>query len=166
MPENQRNTSPIPHHMNHQIKLSTLQQQSLENLLDNHWEDEDIWHPRQILSSLKVPGTELIYLTANQKQHWDSFILGRTLGEEAEILFLFVHPNFRRQGRARELMMFFFKSLQAKRINRCFLEVNPKNQSAINLYTKAGFSTIGTRKNYYKDGSPCWVMERNHESII
>ena len=62
-----------------------------------------------------------------------------------------VHPDFRRQGVARALILALTEELK-KRGSHCLtLEVRASNAPAIALYEKLGFSQAGLRKNYYRD---------------
>lgn len=40
------------------------------------------------------------------------------------------------------------------------LEVNEENKSAINLYKKYGFQTIGIRKKYYNNKFDAYIMTK------
>lgn len=73
--------------------------------------------------------------------------------EEAHITTFSVHPNFRRQGIAKFMMLDLINECYKKKIKYITLEVRESNVPAISLYDKFGFSTIGTRKNYYQDNN-------------
>jgi ribosomal-protein-alanine N-acetyltransferase len=75
------------------------------------------------------------------------FVLLQLVPEEAEIITLCIHPNFRRQGLARALLR---EVLELKTITSCFLEVTPTNQPAVKLYETFGFRVIGKRPQYYQ----------------
>ena len=69
---------------------------------------------------------------------------------EYEILILYVHNKFRKQGCASFLLdavSNFFNNIE---LNTIFLEVARNNTSAIKLYEKNNFTKKGTRKNYYR----------------
>ena len=60
-----------------------------------------------------------------------------------------VHPNFRRQGVARALILALTEELK-NRGSRCLtLEVRASNIPARALYESLGFVLVGTRRNYY-----------------
>lgn len=92
------------------------------------------------------------------------FIFGRTVIDEAEILKLAVHENFRRQGIAGELIGSSMAQLNASGIKKCFLELRSKNIPAKNLYEKKGFITTGIRKNYYNHPIDDAIMMAIHLS--
>ena len=45
-------------------------------------------------------------------------------------------------------------------LNRLSLEVSQNNVNAERFYTRLDFSTVGIRKNYYKDGSNAILKEK------
>ena len=73
--------------------------------------------------------------------------------DEAHITNFATHPDYRRKGIATFLMMDLIEDCYKKMIKYVTLEVRESNIPAISLYDKFGFSTIGTRKNYYQDNN-------------
>lgn len=73
--------------------------------------------------------------------------------EEAHITTIATHPDFRRQGIAKRLMVDLVDECYKKMIKYITLEVRASNVAAISLYEKFGFSTIGRRKKYYQDNN-------------
>lgn len=73
--------------------------------------------------------------------------------EEAHITTIATHPDFRRKGVAKRLMIDLIDECYKKMIKYVTLEVRASNVPAISLYEKFGFSTIGTRKKYYQDNN-------------
>ena len=80
-----------------------------------------------------------------------AFSLVSLVGEEAELLKIGVHPNFRQNGIARRLLAEQLKFLIDNQIEVLFLEVRATNKNALKLYISLGFRNIGVRKGYYKD---------------
>lgn len=79
----------------------------------------------------------------------DSFVLGRVILDEAEILTLATAPAARRQGRARTALTAFLTAAQAHGATRAFLDVAEDNTPARALYASAGFTRIARRAAYY-----------------
>ena len=75
-----------------------------------------------------------------------SFIVGQILYENAEIIDIYVTPEYRRKGIAKELMNKIIDDEQVKNIT---LEVNINNKNAILLYNSLGFKEATKRKDYY-----------------
>ncbi len=78
-----------------------------------------------------------------------SFLIGRIVKSEAEILTLAVSPSERRKGLASFLMESFIKKAKLARVDRIILEVAEDNIPALDLYTKFSFTRVGERKSYY-----------------
>ena len=75
-----------------------------------------------------------------------SFIVAQILYENAEIIDIYVTPDYRRKGIAKELMN---KIIGNKEIKNITLEVNINNKNAILLYNSLGFKEATKRKGYY-----------------
>lgn len=73
--------------------------------------------------------------------------------EEAHITTIAVAPNFRRKHFAQALLKQIIDDCYSAKIKYITLEVRVSNTPAINLYTKYGFSSFGTRKKYYQDNN-------------
>jgi ribosomal-protein-alanine N-acetyltransferase len=71
--------------------------------------------------------------------------------DEAELRNMAVDPSFQRKGIARALLAAGILELQAHCVSRIFLEVRASNQPAIALYATAGFNSLHTRRDYYRD---------------
>lgn len=78
-----------------------------------------------------------------------AFALLTVVDEEAEVLTFCVSPSRQSQGIGYFLMKEILLLLKYYGCNRCFLDVDEKNISAIKLYKKLGFIICGERKNYY-----------------
>ena len=75
-----------------------------------------------------------------------SFIVGQILYENAEIIDIYVTPEYRRKGIAKKLMNTIIDNKDVKNIT---LEVNINNKNAILLYNSLGFKEATIRKGYY-----------------
>ncbi len=73
--------------------------------------------------------------------------------DEAEILTFAIALKQQSQGLGQYLLEFSLDALKQKGGKNIFLEVKANNDRALNLYTKMGFKTIDTRKNYYTDSN-------------
>ena len=81
------------------------------------------------------------------------FLVYWILFDNGQICNICVENEYRKQGIASVL---FDKADKAFKENQCFsitLEVRVSNEPAINLYTKYGFNSLGTRKGYYQDNN-------------
>jgi ribosomal-protein-alanine N-acetyltransferase len=79
------------------------------------------------------------------------FIVGRAIGDEAEILNLAVRSDRRRRGVGRVLALALLENYARAGAVRTFLEVRESNRSAIAFYEALGFSEVGRRPDYYRN---------------
>ena len=71
--------------------------------------------------------------------------------EEVHILNLATHPDFRRLGIARSLLLFTLDFSYKRGGILYLLEAREGNQPALQLYQKLGFASCGVRRKYYPD---------------
>jgi len=77
--------------------------------------------------------------------------------DEAHIATLAVHPDYRREGIGKRLLMVALQEAIQYGAGQALLEVRAKNQAAQALYRLFGFEVVGYRPRYYKD---------NHEDAL
>ena len=77
-------------------------------------------------------------------------IIARRLGDEAELLFVFVRNTSRRSGLGAYILANSLKHLEKTGTTTVFLEVAKSNRAAIVLYKKFSFELAGIRKKYYR----------------
>ena len=73
--------------------------------------------------------------------------------EEAHITTIAVAPTFRNRKFAQCLLKRIIDDCYLQKIKYITLEVRVSNNAAINLYSKYGFSSFGTRKGYYQNNN-------------
>jgi ribosomal-protein-alanine N-acetyltransferase len=86
------------------------------------------------------------------------FLVGRQVGDEAEILNVGVRAARRRQGEGTALLMAALDEFQSRGASRVFLEVRESNEAGIAFYAKHGFSKMGFRPAYYRDPAEAAVL--------
>ncbi|MBC2836358.1 GNAT family N-acetyltransferase [Paragemmobacter straminiformis] len=86
----------------------------------------------------------------------DSFLLGRVIVDEAELLTLATPPEQRGRGAAKRLVAAFLEQARQRGAASAFLEVAADNAPARHIYAAAGFTESGTRRGYYRspEGRP------------
>jgi [ribosomal protein S18]-alanine N-acetyltransferase len=111
----------------------------------------EAWTAPQCAGLMPMPGVWLSL--ARDSGNAIGFALGRVVGEEAELLLLAVKKASRGRGAGRQLLQRFISIAEARGAKRFHLEVRDGNQ-AVKLYSRAGFTAVGRRKNYYtgRDG--------------
>ncbi len=71
--------------------------------------------------------------------------------DEIHIATIATHPDFRRRGIGRDLLLHTLQSAKEEGAITSFLEVREGNIYAQEMYRKFGFVEDGRRKGYYKD---------------
>lgn len=90
--------------------------------------------------------------------HTDKGILAGYAGcwhilDEAHITTIAIAPEFRRRRFAEALLKQIIDDCYLAKIKYITLEVRVSNTPAINLYSKYGFTSFGTRKGYYQNNN-------------
>jgi [ribosomal protein S18]-alanine N-acetyltransferase len=80
------------------------------------------------------------------------FSVSRLAADEAEILSIAVAPPHRGHGFSNRLLLTHLGHLAGRGVRRVFLEVEENNQPARRLYERLGFTVVGRRENYYRQG--------------
>ena len=107
-----------------------------------------VFPPPQVWASREFDGlldSRGILLTGDA----ESYVLGRVMFDEAEILTLATHPDRQRQGLARKALAAFEHQAARMGAKTVFLEVSVRNLAASRLYSVAGYIQVGCRKGYY-----------------
>ena len=104
------------------------------NELDNH-----ISHP--FVGKIFIEGKDVLV----------AYSVSWIVREEAHLLNLTVHPDFRRRAIARKLLDFNLRFMEEDSVETVFLEVRRSNTSAIVLYEEYGFREFYVREKYYGD---------------
>ena len=97
--------------------------------------------------------------------------------EEAHITTIAIAPEYRHRHYAQALLKRVIDDCYLAKIKYITLEVRVSNTAAINLYSKYGFSSFGTRKGYYQDNNEdaliMWTkniffdeFKNNYENVI
>ena len=94
----------------------------------------------------------VVKLTGSEKlEPVIAYICSRIISCEMSILRIAVSPEWRNLGIASWLLDKCFKMARDKGVTSVFLEVRESNSSAIALYGKLGFISVGKRPAYYPE---------------
>ena len=117
-----------------------------------------LWSKKQWANEFKKEGTKIFGLLIT------NFVIGicafQIVLDEAQINFFVINQKFRKKGFGSYLMSYLVKECEKLNINKLFLEVSHTNFTAEKFYNRFDFSTVGIRKNYYKDGSHALLKEK------
>ena len=124
----------------------TLNKTDLPQLLELSVSDPHAWSENNWLSSLEQD--QVLGLLKDEKTLVACLVLGWGY-QEAEVLYLLVRQDYRRQGLARQLLHQAIQEAKNSQAERLLLEVRASNRAARALYAREGFTEDGCRKNYY-----------------
>ena len=117
-----------------------------------------LWSKKQWSNEFKKKGIKVFGILLS------NLIIGicvlQVVLDEAQINFFAINNNHRKKGFGTYLMIFLIKECEKLNINKLFLEVSHANPTAENFYSRFDFSTVGIRRNYYKDGSDALLKEK------
>ena len=117
-----------------------------------------LWSKKQWANEFKKEGTKIYGLLL------ENLVIGicvfQVVIDEVQINYFVVNQNFRKKGFGSYLMNYLIKRCRKLNINKLLLEVSQSNITAENFYNRFDFSTVGIRKNYYKDGSDALLKEK------
>ncbi len=91
-----------------------------------------------------------------------AYVFVRLILNEMHILRIAVAAGFQAKGVATWLLQQCFKLAGQKQVDAVYIEVRPTNKTAIALYRKSGFQSLGTRPNYYPEtGEDALIMVKH-----
>ena len=107
------------------------------------------WSRQMLIDELsKVSVSEAFVVRLNQ----DSLVgycSWRLIEGELYLNNLAIHPEHRRQGLARLLLMHLTQDATSRGVRSIMLEVRSSNAAALKLYGRMGFKRVGRRPDYY-----------------
>lgn len=93
-----------------------------------------------------------------------AYVFVRILLQEMHIMRIAVAAGYQARGVATALLQQCFKLAKKHNVGAVYIEVRPRNTSAIALYRKSGFQMLGTRPHYYPEtGEDALVMVKHLE---
>ena len=109
----------------------------------------DPWSENSIASELDNRLSH--WLVALDGEKVVGYVGSQTVLGETDMMNIAVHPAYRKQGIATELIEALIQVLQERGSHSLMLEVRESNNPAKELYLKMGFELVGIRKNYYRN---------------
>jgi ribosomal-protein-alanine N-acetyltransferase len=119
--------------------------------------DKDAWPWIDILGALTFPDT------VHLKAELDGTVVGFAVGDLRRhedlgwIASIGVHPDFRRLGIGRRLLLACEEAFGTRRVR---LTLRLSNSVARQLYERNGYVEIDRLERYYRDGEGAYVMEK------
>ena len=123
-----------------------------------------LWSKKQWSNEFKKEGTKIFGLLIT------NIVIGicvfQVVLDEAQINYFVVNNKFRKKGFGTHLMSYLIKKCEKLNLKKLLLEVSQSNITAERFYSRFDFSTVGIRKNYYKDGSNALLKEKKINNKI
>ena len=146
------------HKHNKMISIKQLKEKDIDLCYEFDSNTISLWSKKQWNDEFKKEGTKIFGL----------LILNLVIGicvfqvvlDEAQINYFVVNQKFRKKGFGSFLMSNLIKKCEKLNLKKILLEVSQGNVTAENFYSRFDFSTVGIRKNYYKDGSHALLKEK------
>ena len=140
------------------ISIKQIYEKDIELCYELDSNSISLWSKNQWTNEFKKEGIEVLaILLANS-------VIGicviQLVLDEAQINYFVVNERYRKRGFGSYLMNYLLKRCKKQNINKIILEVSHKNIIASKFYKNFDFSTVGIRRNYYKDGSDALLKEK------
>ena len=123
----------------------------------------DPWSERSVASELENPYS--LWLVACKGDRVVGYVGSQSAIDEADMMNIAVHPDFRRLGIAEQLVTALCGRLSENDIHALMLEVRASNEPAKALYQKLGFVQVGRRPNYYRNPKEDALILRKEWSV-
>ena len=123
----------------------------------------DPWSEKSVASELN--NRLSLWLVALDGDTVAGYVGSQSVLDEADMMNIAVHPDYRRQGIGRDLVLALAEALQKKGIRGLMLEVRQSNAPAIALYEQLGFQQVGLRPNYYRNPKENALILRKELSL-
>ena len=117
-----------------------------------------LWSKKQWAYEFKKEGTKIFGLLIT------NLVIGicvfQVVLDEAQINYFVVNKKYRKKGFGSYLMGYLIEKCEKLNLKKIILEVSQGNVNDERFYSRFDFSTVGIRKNYYKDGSDALLKEK------
>jgi ribosomal-protein-alanine N-acetyltransferase len=145
-------TAPLPLDLNALGPAQALDQRALGGF----------WSPGQWQQELHRQGS--LCLGQWQGEGLVSLASGWLVAGELQLTLVAVDPSWRRRGLGRQVLTTLLQEAQRQGCGQATLEVAESNRAAQGLYAGLGFSTVGIRRRYYRNGDAALIqwLKLNH----
>ena len=141
------------------ISIKQLYEKDIELCYELDSDTISLWSKNQWAREFKKEGIQIFIISLS------NLVIGicvlQVVLDEAQINYFAVRSNYRKRGFGSCLMNYIILLCKKQNIRKLLLEVSQKNIVAEKFYEKFDFSTVGIRKNYYRDGSNALLKEKN-----
>ena len=117
-----------------------------------------LWSKNQWVNEFKKEGVKVLGIFLSESLIGISVF--QVIPDEVQINFFVIKQKYRKKGFGTYLMNYLIKECKKLNIVKLYLEVSHNNINAEKFYSRFDFSTVGIRRNYYKDGSDALLKEK------
>ncbi len=143
---------------NKMISIKQLKEKDIDLCYEFDSNTISLWSKKQWAEEFKKEGTKIFGILI--KNLFIGICVFQVVLDEAQINYFVVNQKFRKKGFGSFLMSYLIKKCEKLNLNKLLLEVSLSNVTAESFYSRFDFSTVGIRKNYYKDGSHALLKEK------
>ena len=140
------------------ISIKSINEKDIDLCYELDSNTISLWSKKQWASEFKKEGIKVLGILHT------NYVIGicvfHVILDEAQINFFAVNQKYRKKGFGTYLMSYLINECKELNVNKLFLEVSHTNFTAEKFYSRLGFSTVGIRRNYYKDGSDALLKEK------
>ena len=140
------------------ISIKQINEKDIDLCYELDSDTISLWSKKQWAYEFKKEGTKIFGLLIT------NLVIGicvfQIVVDEAQINYFVVNKKFREKGFGSYLMTYLIKKFEKLNLKKILLEVSQCNVTAEKFYSRFDFSTVGMRKNYYKDGSHALLKEK------
>ena len=140
------------------ISIKQINEKDIELCCELDSNTISLWSKEQWANEFKKDGTKIFGLLIK------NLVIGicvfQVVLDEAQINYFVVNQKFRKKGFGSFFMSYLIRKCKELSLKKLLLEVSQSNVAAERFYAHFDFSTVGIRKNYYKDGSHALLKEK------
>ena len=140
------------------ISIKEINEKDIELCYELDSNTLSFWSKKQWANEIKKEGVKVVGVSLS------NLLVGicvfQIVLDEAQINYFVIDSKFRKRGFGSYLMTNLIKQFELLNIKKILLEVSRSNYTADKFYNRFDFLTVGTRRNYYKDGSDALLKEK------
>jgi len=140
------------------ISIKQINEKDIELCSELDSNTISLWSKKQWANEFRKEGTKIFGLLI--KNLVVGICVFQVILDEAQINYFVVNKKFRKKGFGSYFMSYLIKRCEKLNLKKLLLEVSQSNVTAERFYSSFDFSTVGIRKNYYKDGSHALLKEK------
>ena len=140
------------------ISIKLLDEEDIDVCYELDSNTISLWSKKQWVEEFKKKGNKVFGILLS------NLVIGicvfHVVIDEAQINYFVINQKYRNKGFGTCLMSYLIKECKRLNIIKLILEVSHTNFTAHKFYRRFDFSTVGKRRNYYRDGSDALLKEK------